>query len=75
MESRYKVLKNLKDIGLFTKLVSSGIISIDVASKMYVYEEYLKLYDGYNKAEAMKVTSKNTRVSVSYLYVIIKYMK
>lgn len=75
MESRYEVLRSLKDEGLFTKLVSSGIISIDVATRTSIYEEYLSHFEGYNKSEAVRLTANSMKISASNLYVIIRYMQ
>lgn len=75
MESRYEVIKKLKQDGLFTKLVASGIISIDLATRLSIYEEYLKLRVDNKKPVAIKMTSELMRVSSSNLYLIIRYME
>lgn len=75
MESRHEVLKSLKENNLFTKLVSSGIVTIDVATRLSIYEEYLKHFNGFNKSQAIKVVAASMKVSESNLYSIIRYME
>lgn len=75
MESRYKVLVDLKEKGIYTKLVSSGMISINVCSYMSIYEEYLKHRDYKKKPIAIRLTAKAMKISESNLYAIIRYMQ
>lgn len=75
MESRHEVLKSLKENNLFTKLVSSGIVTIDVATRLSIYEEYLKHFNGFNKSQAIKTVAAGMKVSESNLYSIIRYME
>lgn len=75
MESRYEAIKDLKQKGLFTKLVSLGVISIDIATRASVYEEYIKLRKNNNKPVAISLVASSMNISVSNLYLIIRYLE
>lgn len=73
--SRYEFLRELKISGIFTRLVHTGIIGTETATRISIYEEYLKNKEGNRNAEAIKITSDSLKVSVSNLYSIIRYME
>ena len=75
MVNRYKILKELKENNSFTKLVSSGIISISIANKLMIYEKYLQELKENQKPVAIQFTSEYYKVSVSNIYKIIVFME
>lgn len=75
MVNRYKILKELKKNGLFSSLVSSGIISISIANKLMIYEKYLQELDQNQKPVAIQFTSEYYKISVSNVYKIIVFME
>lgn len=75
MESRYEAIKDLKQKGLFTKLVSLGVISIDIATRVSIYEEYVKLRKSNKKPVAISLVASSMNISVSNLYLIIRYLE
>lgn len=75
MENRYKILKELKETNLFNKLVSSGLISINTATRLMIYEKYLKELKNNKKSVAVQFTSDYYKVTLQHVYQVIVWME
>ena len=68
---RYELLKATN----ITPLVASGIISINVATWINIYEYYLQELKANEKVLAIQFTSDNYRISIPTIYRIISFME
>ncbi len=75
MEKRYSLLKKLKETNQFNKLVSSGVISLSVSTKLMIYETYLKELRNTKKSVAVQFTADYYKVTLRHIYQIIVWME
>jgi hypothetical protein len=68
---RYELLKSTN----ITPLVASGIISINVATWINIYEYYLHELKGNQKVNAIQFAADYYRISTPTIYRIISFME
>jgi hypothetical protein len=73
--SRYELLQYAKSIGIFSKMVYSGIISLNVAAWVDIYEKYLNYLQENNKTNSVYKTAEYYNLNERTIYRIITYME
>ena len=68
---RYKLLKETN----ITPLVASGIISINIATWITIYEFYLNQLNTNQKVIAIQYSSEYYKISIQTIYKIINFME
>lgn len=68
---RYELLKSVN----LTPLVASGIVSIDIATWLQIYDFYLKELQQNKKAISIQFTSEYYNISDRSIYRIINFME
>lgn len=74
MESRYEILKDLKNKGTLTRLIGSGLMCLTIATRLEIYERYLKELKRNKKVIAIQNAANEYNISSNYVYKIIVFM-
>lgn len=75
VKTRYELLQETKRLGLFTPLISSGCMSLNIATWLTYYDTYKEELKSNAKSVSVQYTADFYNVSIPLIYKIVSFLE